>query len=87
MPEQEDKLLTMDGFDEAIIGTIETFGRPLLVCYDKDKVIELLMKSGIKTEDEAEEYFEYNILGAWVGEQTPCFLTRRISEEVKQWKN
>ncbi len=24
--------------------------------------------------DEATEFFEFNILGAWVGEGTPCFV-------------
>ena len=27
------------------------------------------------TTDEAEEYFEFNVIGSYVGELTPCFLT------------
>jgi len=26
------------------------------------------------TWEEAEEYFEFNQMGAWVGDSTPCFL-------------
>ena len=28
------------------------------------------------TYEEAVEYFEFNVIGAWVGEQTPMFLTK-----------
>jgi hypothetical protein len=44
----------------------------MAICYDTDKVIEILMED--MSEDEAWEYFEYNVLGAWVGEHTPVFL-------------
>jgi hypothetical protein len=33
------------------------------------------------TEEEAEEYFSFNTLGAWVGEHTPLFLTRPHAQE------
>ena len=32
------------------------------------------MEDGM-TEEEAVEYFEFNIIGAWMGEETPCFLS------------
>jgi len=32
-----------------------------------------MVKDGM-TYEEAVEYFEYNQMGAWVGERTPCFL-------------
>jgi hypothetical protein len=44
------------------------------VAYDKDKIIEILMRD--MSEEEAIEYFEYNILGAWMGAYTPCFVSR-----------
>jgi hypothetical protein len=31
--------------------------------------------------DEAEEFFEYNQIGAYVGESTPCFFTALSAEE------
>ena len=27
--------------------------------------------------EEAVEYFEFNIVGAWIGDDTPCFIDRR----------
>ena len=47
---------------------------PPIACYDKDKVIARLRDDGMNWE-EAVEFFEFNQLGAWMGEKTPCFLT------------
>jgi hypothetical protein len=46
------------------------------ICYDEDKVIEILMERDGMTYEEAVEYFEFNIAGAWVGESTPFFMQR-----------
>lgn len=78
--DEEDEILFMDGFDEAIVGLGTRFGitEPIVV-YDKNKVIEILMND-MESEDEddsytmALEYFEYNIIGAWVGDRTPMFI-------------
>ena len=67
------ELLKADGFDEAIIGVVERIGVQA-ICYDQDKVIEILMRD--MSEEEAIEYFEFNIAGAWVGESTPFFLQK-----------
>ena len=32
--------------------------------------------AGGMEEDEAEEYYSFNIVGAWVGDATPGFVTR-----------
>lgn len=71
-----DGLTTMDGFDDCIIGIVEQAGRPPVVCYDTEKIVEKHMESGM-TYEEAHEFFNFNQLGAYVGDTTPCFLTRR----------
>ena len=67
-------MLVMDGYDDCIVGVVERFGQPPIVCYDRDKVIKAHMKDGMDYE-EAEEFFEFNQIGAWIGESTPCFIT------------
>jgi len=67
-------MLRMNGYDDCAIGIVEQFGRPEILCYDKRKVIEKLQKEGM-TEEEAEEFWSFNQIGAWVGEKTPCFFT------------
>ena len=68
------ELLMMDGYDDCLIGIVEQFGRPPIACYDRNAVIAKLMTDEM-SEEEAEEFFEFNQLGSYVGEQTPCFIT------------
>ena len=78
----ESKALTMDGYDDCIAGVLERFGMEPIVVYDKQLVIKNLMKGGA-TEEEAYEFFEYNQLGAWMGDGTPGFINfvRRSEDE------
>jgi len=69
-----EEILMMDGYDDCIIGVVEQFGRPPIVCYNRELVIRKLMDEGM-SEEESIEFFEYNQIGAWVGDYTPCFIT------------
>lgn len=60
-----------DGMDEAIIGVCYQFGRPPVIAYDREKVLEALVRDGEASWDEAEEHWSYNMVGAWVGDYTP----------------
>ena len=66
-------VLFCDGFEEALIGIAEQYHRTAIAIYDREKIIEILAKD--MSYEEAEEYFDYNIFQAWVGEQTPMFLS------------
>jgi hypothetical protein len=69
-------LLFMDNpenYDKAIIGVIEGAGVSAAVAYDYEKVINANIDQGM-TEEEAIEHFEFNQLGAYVGEHTPVFV-------------
>jgi len=68
-------LLKADGFDEAILGVVQRIGIEA-ICYDLDKVIEILMTRDGMDEEEAWEYYQFNIAGSWVGESTPVFIER-----------
>ena len=65
----------MDGFDDAYLGTLRRCGQPTIACYSYEKCIEVLVRDGLEDYDEAVEYFEFNCVGAWVGEHTPAVLT------------
>lgn len=63
-----------DEFDDAILGTCERFGSPYtVVAYDTEKILQEYVRQGM-TYDEALEFFNFNTLGAYVGEQTPVFI-------------
>tara|TARA_R110002167_G_scaffold215664_2_gene420552 strand:+ start:245 stop:481 length:237 start_codon:yes stop_codon:yes gene_type:complete len=64
----EDEFLKADGFDEAVIGFEESSMR---LIYSVSKCLEILEKD-MSTED-AYEYFNYNVIGAYVGEETPIW--------------
>jgi len=65
-----------DGLDDAIIGIGSRCGQVDLLVYDKSKVIEILMERDEMTDEEALEFYSFNIEGAWVGEGTPIWLER-----------
>ncbi len=71
--EQNEEALFADGLDDALVGVCHRFGQPALAAYDRDKVIQIFIGQGM-TEEEAEEFFEYNTVGSWVGENTPVYL-------------
>ena len=62
-------------FDKAIVGVVTNI-KTQAVCYDTNKIIKILMKEDKMTEEEAREFFEFNILGSWVGEFTPVYLEK-----------
>lgn len=70
--------LSEEEFDEAIIGVSERIGDEPVVAYDTTKIVEILSRS--MTVDEAYEYFEFNILGAYVGEKNPVFITTAFKQ-------
>jgi len=70
-PEQD--ILLADGFEEAFIGVAYQFDKPMAV-FDREKCINILARD--MSHEEAEEYFQFNVEGAYVGESTPAFLDR-----------
>jgi hypothetical protein len=79
--EFDEEMLLADGFEDAVLGVAERCGQPTLVVYDAARCIEILMTRDGMDYDEAEECFQFNTLGAWVGEMTPLFLWRMPAEQ------
>jgi hypothetical protein len=64
----------LDGLDNAILGVVEEFGGGPRILYSRDKILQILEdRDGMSTID-AIEFYEYNILGLFAGEQNPIFL-------------
>ena len=66
--------IMLDGLDEAIVGIVEEFGNSPRILYSKGKILEILQTRDLMTEQESEEFYDYNILGLYAGEQNPVFL-------------
>ena len=71
----DNTVLLADGFEAVFVGLGWQFTLPLAV-YDRDKCIKILMDRDKMAEDEAEEFFNFNVLGAYAGKQTPVFLVK-----------
>jgi len=83
--EKEPKTLLMDGFDKAFIGGLRKFGQSIpIAVYDFDRVMDILLERDGLEEDEAAEHIEFNMIGGWHGEGTPCMLVRCTLREFME---
>lgn len=64
--------LLADGFDEALVGIARQFTNTMAL-YSYDKCVEILMRRDGMPHEDAIEFMEYNVVGAWVGKNTPAF--------------
>lgn len=65
-----------DGFDEAILGMCVQFGSEPVVAYDYNKCVEVLMSRDDMSREDAIDFIEFNVVGAYVGMNTPVFIMR-----------
>lgn len=78
-----DSMLLADGFDDAVIGVAVRCGQPDVVAYSVEKCLEILQQRDKMTYDNALEYFEFNVQGAWVGETTPIWVWLSTAEDIR----
>ncbi len=71
----EETFLKVDGFDQAVLGVEENTMR---LIYSVKKCIEILTED--MSEEDALEYFSYNVLGSYVGEKTPIWCQDMLNE-------
>ena len=76
----EEGILLADGFEDAYLGQARQVTTWVAV-YDYDLCLDVLMRRDGMSRDEASDYFEFNVVGGYVGPQTPVFLER---EELAQ---
>jgi hypothetical protein len=72
---EANQALLADGFEEALVGYVERFNSGPLALYDRQHCIRILMDRDGMTEEEADEFLQVNVIGAWVGDKTPAFAT------------
>jgi hypothetical protein len=70
-------MLKIDGHDDAILGPALVWGngtRIYVLVYDAEAIRTTLMERDNMEADEAREYIEFNIEGAYVGPDTPILV-------------
>ena len=75
--DHEIEVLLADGFEDAFIGFAERCSSQPCAVYDYAKAVRILVERDGMDEDGADEFLQFNVLGAYVGEQTPWFVTMR----------
>jgi hypothetical protein len=73
--------ILLDGLDNAMIGITQEFGNGPRVLYSKNKILNILQERDGMTHSEAEEFYDFNILGLYAGEQNPIFLDINFNEQ------
>lgn len=73
--EQNEEALFLDGFDEALIGIAESNGSGMRAAYSYSKIVDILMERDGMTNDEAIEFYDFNIYGSYMGKNSPEFIS------------
>jgi len=75
--ERNPEAILIDGLDKAIIGMARRVGMEV-VAYDYDKCVEVLMEREDWDREDAIDWMEYNVVGAFMGACTPVFVDLSI---------
>ena len=70
--ERFEGMVFYDGLDDAFIGIGWRFNVGPIAVYNRKKVIEILGED--MSQEDAEEHFDFNVIGGWVGDFTPMFV-------------
>ena len=71
----DEDALTMDGFDSAIMGIAVKPCQNTVVAYDFDLMVKKCREDGMSY-DEALEYIDFNIVGAYMGNGMPVIIKK-----------
>ena len=77
-------MLKWDGFDNAIIGVGERNNTDSMIVYDYDKMVKVLVTRDDMSYEEAEEYIDYNVIGAWIGDTTPIIVSKKSIKKIEE---
>ncbi len=77
--ELSDGAIILDGYDDCVVGIGSIFPHThSVLIYDVGKMINSLMEKDGMDFEEAEEFFAYNISGAYMGDGTPILQSDKI---------
>jgi len=68
-----------EDYDPCIVGIVRRFNDTVLA-YSTKAILEMLTQKQGMTLSEAEEWFGFNTVGAWLGDMTPIFVCDDISD-------
>ena len=75
------RLVKANGLEDAIIGVGSRINMPDVLIYSYNKCVKIFMEKEGWTHEEAIEWMDYNVVGAWVGDTTPIFVHEIPSDQ------
>ena len=74
LSEANSQSLLANGFEDAYIGYAWQFNNEPLAVYDIGRCVQILVERDGMDLEEAQEYIDFNLAGAWMGEGTPMLI-------------
>lgn len=74
LAERNPDALLADGLEAGFIGYTMNHHHAVVAVYDYDKCVQALVDRDGMTHEEADEFLEFNTLGAYVGENGPLYV-------------
>ena len=74
LEEENPDALLAEGFEDAMVGLARRCSQPTLAVYDHALGVQVLIRDRSMSYQEAVEWMEFNVVGAWMGEHTPVWL-------------
>lgn len=74
LAEENPDALWPDGFEDAYLGPARRCAQPALAAFSVKRCIKILMDRDGMSYEEADEFFEFNVAGAWSGAGTPVWI-------------
>lgn len=75
-----DETMLLDGYEDCLEGMCIRYNQEPIAIYSYEKIIDKLISEGLNYL-EAVEWFDYNIIGAWVGDTTPAFIVHEVERD------
>jgi hypothetical protein len=72
----DEDVLLFTGFDDALIGWSRPMNSPTLAVYDYELIVREVMRRDGCDMDEAVEFVDFNVVGAYMGPGTPIVMYR-----------
>jgi len=82
LDEYAEGAILLTDLEDCIVGVVEEFGNGKRILYSKQLILNKLKERDLMTEEEAEEFYDYNILGLYAGEQNAVFLDKSITPKI-----
>jgi hypothetical protein len=74
-------------YDDCIIGVGSRFHDGPLAIYSVERILAVLMREGVAYEEEAQELFDFNVIGGWFGPGTPIYVNESMMREGSTAQN